>query len=454
MWPGLENLFSYATHWVVDDVGWGLWDLREQAYLLATLSYGALYDPTPANRSAYQATISFNMTHIWEPLQYPDGSWPALYSPTTGNSWYASKSVSLTHGSTDVDGSGSGIDFTAIHTGDGTWSAYPSSTEHIVFFSGTAQPATNAATENVYYTASLGAAGHLTLDRPYEGSTGAHGWMVGYGFCPNDCFVGYGTQPFMIGILGFAFEMAAQAIAVSDPTNAALARQYVVDIANWEENYGYRPSIKGLQYIANTVDCPVPINDSWTWCTSDYNQSQGRTLALEALRAVTLAYRDTRNVALGAFGTTLYNAMWAKPGTCPSGSTLCVSDGFYLDDWDNWTGWYMSGTPWNNLWHKYFGMSFGIGAGADWPAVRIGGPQGFSPRFVYLAFNMRTVSGAASVRVITTAPSGEVSRTPCASSPCAVPIDGRQGGYIFSLQYLSSNGAVLASTESPVIQGQ
>jgi len=146
--------------------------------------------------------------------------------------------------------------------------------------------------------------------------------------------------------------------------------------------------------------------------------------------------------------------MWAKPGTCPSGSTLCVSDGFYLDDWDNWTGWYMSGTPWNNLWHKYFGMSFGIGAGADWPAVRIGGPQGFSPRFVYLAFNMRTVSGAASVRVITTAPAERCPerRAPHRLARCRSTAG--KGAIFFSLQYLSSNGAVLASTESPVIQGQ
>jgi hypothetical protein len=257
----------------------------------------------------------------------------------------------------------------------------------------------------------------------------------------------------MIGILGFAFEMAAQAIAVSDPVSAAKAHQYIADIANWEATDGYRPSIKGMQYMVNTVDCPMPIDDSMTWCTSGMNQSQGRTLNAEALRAAMVAYRDTESAAIRAFADAIYNAMWAKPGTCPSGSVLCVSDGSYLDDWDNWTGWYITGDPWDNRWHKYFGMSFGIGAGADWPAVRIGGPQVSSQRFVYMAFNMGSVPRATSVRVITTAPSGVVSQTACASSPCAVPIDGRQGDHIFSLQYLSSNGTVLASTESSVIQG-
>ena len=57
------------------------------------------------------------------------------------------------------------------------------------------------------------------------------------------------------------------------------------------------------------------------------------------------------------------------------------------------------------------------------------------------------------MRVVTTAPSGEVFQTPCASSPCAVSIDSRQGDHILWLEYLSSNGAVLASTELPLIQG-
>jgi hypothetical protein len=461
MWPGLKNIFDYHRQVIHSSVYYyhSVSDLREAAYETAILSYCSLYYPSAydsdGTKAACKAELSYDIANMWSLKQVGDGSWPTAYTPYMGNSWYQSKSVYLTNGSTGVDGSGSGISFGAISTGDGTWTAHPSSTEHIVFFTGTAQPANNAATENVFYTASYsaGADSHLTLDRPYAGTTGNHGWMVGYGFCPNDCFVGYGTQPFMLGILGFAFEMASQAIAVSDPTNAAKARQYVADIANWEMNYGYRPATKGMYYLVDTVDCPPPIDELWTWCGTSETRTVSRALNPESLRSVMLAYRDTGSAALLTFGDTLYSAMWAKPGTCPSGSVVCTSDGYYLDDWDNWTGWYVSGTNVQDRWHKYFGMSFGIGAGSDWPAVRVGGPQSPGQRLVYMAFNMRSVSGAASVRVVTTAPSGEVFQTPCASSPCAVSIDSRQGDHILWLEYLSSNGAVLASTELPLIQG-
>jgi len=181
----------------------------------------------------------------------------------------------------------------------------------------------------------------------------------------------------MEGILGFAFEMTALALADTDPSSSALARQHNVDIANWLRTSAFNVATKGMYYIASTVDCPEPADPTRTWCTSgsvsspDY--SAERTLNAEALRSVMLAYADTGSAALQAFGNTIYNAMWSKPGTCPNGSALCVSDGNYLTSWDD--GQYYiqpppGGTPYNNRWHKYFGMSFGIGAGSDWPVTR------------------------------------------------------------------------------------
>ena len=374
MWSGLEHMLSYTVSCItVDDVHWGVYDIREQAYELAVLSYGSLFDPTPANRATYQSTISTMMSVVWYPAQLSDGSWQTIF--VSGGSWSGSQSVSLTNGSTDVDGTGSAIDFTAVRTEDGSWSDHPAATNHIVFFSGTSEPASNASMESTYYTASLGAAHHLTLDRPYSGITGSHGWMLGYGFCPNNCFVGYGTLPYMIGILGFAFDMASKAVAASDPVNAARARQYVSDIAVWESKFGYRVPVKGMYYVVNTVDCQYPISESATWCTGAMIEDQARTLSAESLRSITAAYKDTGSPALLAFGNQLYNAMYAKPGTCGA-SPLCSSDGKYVDLWDD-GAWFIQpppgGTPYNNRWHKYFGMSFGIGAGADWPAALVAG---------------------------------------------------------------------------------
>jgi hypothetical protein len=70
-----------------------------------------------------------------------------------------------------------------------------------------------------------------------------------------------------------------------------------------------------------------------------------------------------------------------------------------------------------------------------------------------VAFNMASVPGAAAVRVKTTAPNGEQIETSCASSPCMVTIDDRQGDHIFRLDYLSASGAVLASTGLPIAEG-
>ena len=371
MWVGLENMFTYASNWILnDDIHWGIWDPREQAYLLLTESYGALYDPTPANRTSYLPAISAEIGSVFAPNQYPDGSWQVMEAGA--GSWSNNTSVSLTNGSTSVVGNGT--------TFSSFWASNPTKTSHIVFFNGTSEPANNAATENVYYTASYVSDTALTLDRPYAGVTGTHGWVIGGGFCPNDCYVGYGAQPFMLGILGFAFDMASRALATSDPTNSAKAHKFVSDIVGWQRNSGYRSSVKGMQYMVNTVDCTPPIDDSMTWCTAGMAPLQSRELNAELTRSIIVDYNNTKDPGILSFANTLYNAMWAMPGTCPTGSTLCVSDGYYLSDWDPnpacgafSCGWYITGDNADNRWHKYFGMSFGIGAGADWPAALVAG---------------------------------------------------------------------------------
>jgi hypothetical protein len=138
-------------------------------------------------------------------------------------------------------------------------------------------------------------------------------------------------------------------------------------------NYGYRSAVKGMQYFAGHVDCLPPITESMVWCNGDETASQSRTLSAETLRSVMLAYVYSKDPTLLAFGDTLYNAMYAKAGTCATGSTACAPDVQYLTDLDSGTGWYVIGDPMNNKWHKWFGMFFGIGAGSDWPAYRIQG---------------------------------------------------------------------------------
>ena len=447
MWTGLDKLFDYYMYFlnVYDQqTVWGLWDIREEAYHMAMVSYCALYNPDATYRANCKLALSSAMNGLWSVTQHSDGSWQQLYfegynvalGMTCLSSWSCdggTATVSLTHGSTAVVGN------TGINWGSGE---FPN---HIVFLPTSAAPANYEAQEATYYSPTFSDSAHLILDRPYEGTTGTHGWMLGYN--PGGTIVtGWAAQPFIQGILGLAFDFTAKALAVSDPANAALAHTYNVSIANWEKNAGYRPAMKGMEYIVGSVECLPPVPEGSLWCHAgdgggDMTPSQARTLSAESLRSVMTAYTYNLNPALLAFGNTLYNAMY-----CPAGSTACTSDGDYLTDLDSSSGWFVTGDPVNNKWHKYFGMLFGIGAGSDWPAYRIGGASPSVGRPIRVAFDMANVPGAAAVRVTTIVPNGEQVETSCASSPCTVAIDARQGADIFRLEYLAAGGAVLAST--------
>jgi hypothetical protein len=446
MWPGLENEFTtwmtYQANYTVPGHGtgahWGIGDIREDAYRLSMTSYCALFDPNFTMRSTCKTALSSSMNNLWNLTQESDGSWKQFYgsqmSNTTGNS-----TVNLVNGSTAVSGNGTGWQTSQFPT-------------HIIFYPGTANPVNFAAQEPIYYTATFVDSTHLTLDKPYQGTSGTKGWAIGYAPGASSA-VGWGTQPFIIGILGLAFNFMSQAIADTDPTNSALARQYVIDIANWEKNVGYRPAVKGMEYFAGSVDCMPPIDESWTWCNGAESPTSSRTLSAESLRSVMLAYSYSGDSALKTFGDLLYNAMYGKAGYCPSGSTVCVPDGQYITDLDDGLGWYMIGTPPIGQAHKWFGMFFGIGAGADWPAYRVGGAQPTNTRLAYVGFNPGQVGGATQVRVTTMAPNGETAQTVCTSSPCGVSIDDQEGDYLFLLEYLSASGAVLATSEVPAGQG-
>jgi hypothetical protein len=450
MWPGLRQLWA--------DAEWRLGtfykisypaflDIREGAYSQAALSYCAMFDPDATWRSNCRLWLVDALDSIWTPHLAPDGSFPALYAmDDRGGSWADGNStVTLVNGSTAVVGNGTHWDAKWFHGG--------SSNQHIVFMPGTGAPLHITDHEQVYYTPTFIDGTHLTLDRPYEGTSGTKGWIRHYGNGDGEIGpTGYAAQPFMEGILGTAFEFTAAALADTNPAKATLAHQYNASIAAWMKTAAYRPTMGGMQYFAGSVDCLPPIPETSTWCTAGYNESQSRTLAAESLRSVVLAYAYTKDPVHKEFADLLYSNMWGKPGSCAA--EPCATDGHYLDDFNSVTGWYMSGDPSRNKWHKYFGMAFGIGAGAGWPAQRIGGQQPRRTRSVYVGFNAERVAGTRQVVVTATAPDGSSTQTSCSASPCVVAIDDRQGDHIFQLEYRGDSGAVLAATEIPAIQGR
>jgi hypothetical protein len=345
MWTGLHSVWdTYMWYLSVPDAQWGMWDTREMAYHLAMISYCALFDSDPTYRSTCKTAIVNSFPAVWTPDKFPDGSWPTTYASTA--SWNTGSSATLTNGSTAVVGVGT------------TWSSssFPASTRIWFTNSPTVVP-NNAAGDPVSYIATFVDSTHLALDSAYQGTTGTHGWELS-----SYNALGYVSQPFMTGILSAAFDLAAKAVVDVNPATASLAHNYNVAAANWIKTYGYWPLAKGLYYFVGGVDCQPPIDDGNGLCTAGNNAGQARTLSAEALRGLNAAYVYSQDSSLKTLSDTMYNAMWARPATCPTGSTLCVPDGYYIDPMDD--GQYMisGGPPSNATPWKWFGMFFGFTA--------------------------------------------------------------------------------------------
>jgi hypothetical protein len=438
MWPGLRNrVGSHIYNLTVLDLPahYGISDQREVAYDLLYVDYCALFDPDATQRAACQAAISGSFSAIgnhyavWQPARAADGSFPSLEFATVDTS----HSVTATHGSTTIAGNG-----TAWTTGQ-----FSAVSPLLLYFPfGTVPASNNAGFDTVTYVPVVVNATTLTLDQPFQGTTGTYGWSIGNGYG----VMGWGNQPFMEGIQTVAFALAGRVLASSDPVTSALAYNYAAGLANWLKTYGYsNPAyggVGGMYYFTSFVNCAYPVQTSL--CTEGYTASQARTDAAEAVRGMSLVYAQTGDQALRNFIDTVYSEMYSKPGT----SSQFPGDGQYISDLNDGQSFMDSGHGGN----KWLGFFFGFDNGAAWPGYRVGGVQPGDFRRAYVAFGLAGVRGATQVRVTTTAPDSTISETVCSSSPCAVTVDRRQGDHLIQLQYLSASGAILASTESPVIQ--
>jgi hypothetical protein len=313
----------------------------------------------------------------------------------------------------------------------------------------------NAHGDTDWYTPTVVDATHITLNRPYDGDptctpcTG-RGWLMTDSNLNKDTGFGWGSYPYMMGLMGMGLDFASRALASSDQANSAVARTYNISASNWISKYGIQASTKGLYYEAQFVNCQQPIQQN-TPCDA-YNEpaDSARSLSSEAIRGMSLTYEANGDPALKANIDTLYNALWAKPGTCPSGSIVCVPDGIYLDGMDD-GGFYISGAPPIGTAPKWFGQFFGITALATWPAIRLGGPLPLQLETIYIADNLSAVPGSTALQVTTTAPNGQVAVTTCSSTPCAVQIDSRLGNHLIQPSFVSSSGKVVASSQIPII---
>ncbi|MBZ5581202.1 MAG: hypothetical protein LAQ30_03170 [Acidobacteriia bacterium] len=352
MWPGLRTIadtFMGYLNGVDKAAAPGMWDTREEAAHLTMISYCALFDPDGAHRANCKAALSNSFATIWGPSKQPDGSWGRLFY--SRSSWDTHSSVWLTSGSTTVTGNG-----TAWRAED-----FPAT---LWFTNDPAnKPPSNSAGDGRAYTATFVSATSLSLEQPYRGITGIHGWAMAIGAS----MVGWGAAPADMGVLAAAFDLSARALGDTFPREASLAKEYAQAAAGWIATYGYWPSAKGLYAAAQGINCQAPIADSNASCTGGATAEEARALNARAIRGVMGAYAWSQDNTFRDFADTLYDAMFAKPGTCPYGSSLCLPDGVYVTGMDP-NGRMMTGTPPEG--NKWLGMFFGSNQLSSWPAQR------------------------------------------------------------------------------------
>ena len=463
MWSGLElianlNISSYHATFQ----NYGPWtqiqgDPRENGYELMEEAYCALFDPNASPAAACRAGISELITNGYTSSRFPDGNWYSLYWGGMGGgpasvkyaSWASGVFVSTTNGSPSV---------TCVNgTGTCNWTPdlfVSGSSPQVWWFlnSTTSAPNSNADGDPVAYYPSYVDASHLVLKDingntvGYQGTTGNHGWAIGYGGA-----VGFAVQPYMLGILATAFDFAAKAMTCTgsgtparcDNAVATNAHAYNVQAANYLRKTGYWPATKGMWYFAGSVNCTPPVSDANVGCTGGNNAGAARILNAEALRGVMTAYAYNGDPDLLAFGDTLFTAMWGRPGfSLPDGQ---AGDGQYMSGFNDGFGWFMTGAPPVGTAHKYFGMGWGISAGSAWPGYRIGGAQIGSIMTNSIMANLASVPQAVAFNVLLTYATGATATIQCGASPCTISYDQSVGNPAVQIQYLSASGAVLAT---------
>jgi hypothetical protein len=406
-------------------------DIRESGYVQSFVALCAAYDPDLAHAAACRADVNTAVTKIWQPMRQADGSWQGIYGTDVAvpNLWIgqtAAGTVTVTAGSAAV----------ALTGGTFSPSHFPA---HFFTVGDPWNPATR---DSGSYNASYVDATHIQLDRPYSDACAPN--CSGRYWIAGATYAGFGTQPFMLGILGEFFHQAYIALNM-DPqyaASAALAKSYLADATNWIVTTGVEQNWRGLWYMVGAGTCGPP-NPADPNCANP-DMPSSRSLSGEVLGTLSLGYLDNPSATLKAQIDNLFSAVYAKYPTDPG------YDGVYLSSMD------LGGYNYSTANPKWQGFFFGMGRNAAWPAARQGGLQPPQPMTVYVnaALNADLVlaNRGSQIEVTVTDPTG-VQRPPvtCSRSPCAVRVNRTLGNPIARVAYLSANGSVIAVGETFII---
>lgn len=414
MWAGMDRLWDYQVYEAKTrptEVG-----EREAGLRMAFLSQCASFAKNLTQARSCRDRLNLWITQNWLPTQRPAGNWDNYLSSEPGSygSTYNSKQATVMLGSNLVTVPASINWASALKTGneilfydsDGSWRPTAEMLDKVSY---TAK-VVNATTIELYDPVTKGPV-------PYLGATSStKGWTVSN-------MVGWGTQPFMLGMVGTALGYAASALNSEHPDTADKVRSSLGKLSDWIREVGYNPADRGLFYGRGYINC-----EGGRQCLG------GRGYSAETFGALSTEYSMAQGRVRKEFGDRLYGAVFGKLGGPES-------DNYSNNDLDN------TGSVSLSI-GKFFGFYFGYGFAAQWPAVR--GPESSSTHAV--AFRLADVPNATGVRLSVITSGLRTATTSCSTSPCTVTMN-RQRSNKIQVEYVNSSGSVLAaSEEQPVIQ--
>ena len=452
-------------------------DTRESAYGLSWIALAAMFDPNdtgdpnaPNQKSYWQAQLTKALARDQgckgPNNEFPQANWPggASFALTQGSATakgtgipqalcpvVSTGTISVTNGLQFASGTGivqnakivvigkragqpylfysqftatSASTATLFSPYDGDSGTYPFQIESDNGWLAFAADGSDHANMNVLYACQWIDPNTIQLDRPWQGATGTYSSARG-------SEVGYGEQPFILGIKTLAMKYASQgATGATASGYAGLAG----GTANWIMTTGFDPATGGLNYFRGLAGCEPKLNPrlNCTYATDNASKSAARTLNGEAQNAVRVAYEANPTAANKSFGDQFYGAQWGKSGGP-------YSDGVYLDALDN-------DATWN---YKWLGFLFGVGMAHQWPAVRLGGVM---PAAIVTKQVTVSLGNSTAAQVLVTQPSGATQTFACSGTTCQFTADARQGAHWYQVQYLNSSKGIVSSDKAVLIE--
>ena len=448
----LESAFRQNTD-TRTQLGAYTWALgeRETGYKLAFASLCALFDKT--NQNTCKTTIVNSITRVngWKQMLRPHGAYEVPYGGAHNG---GKATVVVQPDKRTLIGANS--NFTRKF---GLW------------LCGLPCNSNMDGDKRTYHAYTIDSPTRITLQEDYTGAIDGKPRQIWFGASAGIPQIGWGTQPFFMGIIGIGmhwahkaledYAPAAKGVCDSTLTCSQWLKQTRDGLGAWMLKYGYRSgpnndeSVKGLFYMVHCPSCNLPDGapapeqvPPERGCAGSAGAARG--LVPEVTRLMTEVYLDKAASSAAdaaefqAATEKMMNAAWLKPGTERTQGPR--SDGKY------WAYNMEAGLDYRS--GKWLGFPLGMGFSPAWPAAELLNrfPRPKQPVALNVTFDLARIQGATQTKVYLTEPTGrELPPVRCASSPCEITAPDRDAGqYLIRIDYWSDTALLSGGNAAPL----